>query len=464
MSLATDEPIQQIKKQQKHVTNPVRYQSIMPSFSNKKLLWLGCGLVLLLIIPLLVLLLSANKVHKTITNTHTTPIIHTKKSTTQKQQSEVLVYGTWTSQSSVIRATDLTTKNTKTLATLPLSIKKISILSNDSLLYIDQTNQKDQGQRISVYNIKEKQIITNIPAAQGYGIDDYVLSPDKKYLALWEVQLAPDTQTVQGGQARVYAVNLTQPSIVNLLYDESITQTIPIHHPQAISDEGTVYTDQFIPTDTKGGTGWAYGMSRVDFDGTNKQDIASMTNGTYSSQPKLSPDGDYLLFVGYDGKNGEGTEIKNGYRQALLTSNTVELLNIQTLKRYKLPNLPDTDTYSNVQWDQQTGNIILSILSPDATKIGVFLYDLAKLQTEQISLPLANGTPYGYVSKLPGNKTLIGLQSTDAPNLGNLGETYTYAYTQLAILDTNSKLSYLAVIDPFIQYITVLPGNFFNTL
>ncbi|HXC03833.1 MAG TPA: hypothetical protein VNZ86_03725, partial [Bacteroidia bacterium] len=281
-------------------------------------------------------------------------------------KTQQLVYGTWTSQSSVVRAVDIKTDDSKTVATLPLTIKKITVLSPDTLLYIDQTDSNDHGARISVYNIKEQQITINIPASDGYGIDDYVLSPDKRYLAIWEVQFSSDTQTLQGGNSRVYAVDLTQPTITNLLYDESVTTTIPIHYPRGILNDGTVLTDQFIPDDPKGGTGWAYGMSKVDFDGTNKQDIQSMTNGTYGSQPVLSPDGKFMLFAGYDGSNGDGTAVKNGYRQALLTPNTVELLDTNTFTRYKLPNLPKSNIYSDVQWDNESGNVIISILSQDS--------------------------------------------------------------------------------------------------
>ena len=379
-------------------------------------------------------------------------------------KTQQLIYGTWTSQSSVVRAVDIQTHDSKTVATLPLAIKKITMLSPTSLLYIDQTDSNDHGARISVYDIKQQQITTNIPASDGYGIDDYVLSPNKRYLAIWEVQFSSDTQTLQGGNSRVYSVDLTQPTTTNLLYDESVTTTIPIHYPRAILNDGTVLTDQFIPNDPKGGTGWAYGMSKVDFDGTNKQDIPSMTNGTYGSQPVLSPDGKFMLFAGYDGSNGDGTAVKSGYRQALLTPNTVELLDTNTFTRYKLPNLPKATIYSDVQWDNESGNVIISILSQDTKQMGVSVYDLSKLQYKQISLPSANSTQYGYISQLSDTTTLVGIQSTDPSNLGNLGPTYSYAYTQLASVDEKSTLTPLQVGDPFVQYITILPGDYFTNV
>ena len=422
--------------------------------------------IILLILAIIALLFPKNNSDKSqsATPTVTPSAVKTANPKTAAKNAQLLVYGTWTSQTSVIRAVDLTTDKTTTVATLPLTIKKVTILSNSTLLYIDQTDNNDHGARISVYDTQQKQIVTNIPAADGFVIDDYVLSPNKKYLAIWEVAFSSDTQALQGGQSRVYTVDLTRPSVTNLLYDETATPTIPIHYPRAILNDGTVFTDQFIPNDPKGGTGWAYGMSTVDFDGTNKQDIGSMNNGTYGSQPSLSSDGKYLLFAGYDGTNGDGTAVKNGYRQALLTPNTVELLDTKSLQRYKLANLPNSNVYSDVQWDNETGNIILSILAPDAKHMGVYSYDPGKLHLTQMQLPTANGTPYGFISQLPDTKTLIGIQSTDAANLGNLGDTYAYAYTQLAKLDSAGKLSYVSVEDPFVQYITILPGNYFKSV
>ena len=74
---------------------------------------------------------------------------------------------------------------------------------------------------------------------------------------------------------------------------------------------------------------------------------------------------------------------------------------------------------------------------------------------------MANGTQYGYISQLNGTQTLIGIQSTEQSNLGNLGDMYAFAYTQLAIVNDSSKLSLVPVQDPFIQYITMLPPNYF---
>lgn len=461
-------------------TTPTETTTSTPQPSNpkkplpKKMLLIAGGAILLIVIILGILFASVNskptQQSKDTTNNESTKegLADVKKnnqsSETAKANTHLLVYGAWTGQTSVIKAVDISNSNNYLLATLPLEIKKVSVLNDSTLLYIDQVDTKDHGKRITLYNMKEKAVNTSINAADGYVIDDYVISPDKKYISIWEVSMSPDTKVLQGGKSRVYAIDLTRPTIKNLLFDENVTLTTPIHYPRAILNNGTVLTDTFLPNDPKGGAGWAYGMSTVDFDGTNRKDIETMTDGTYGSQPTLSPDGKYLLFAGYDGSKGDGKAVVKGYRQALLTPNTVELLNTQTLQRFKLPNLPNGNTYSQVSWDHISGNVIITVLSSDADDTGVFVYDLAAQAMTKLAIPDNDATPYGYVSQLPDNKTLIATSDDKPSNLGNLGEIYAYAFTQLSVLDTKNTITNLRVQDPFIQYITILPGNYFKNV
>ncbi len=378
---------------------------------------------------------------------------------------QMMVYGAWTGQTTVVKGVDLGSSNSLLIATLPLEVKKISILSSQNLLYIDQVDTQDHGKRITIYNIKSKTSSLSIPASAGYGIDDYVLSPDKKYIAIWEVQFAQGSQVLQGGRSRVYAVDLSRPTVKNLLYDEAINTTVPVHYPRAILNNGTVFADTFMANDPSGGTGWAYGMSIVDFDGTNKRDIESMKRGTYGTQPSLSPDGKYILFAGYDGSKGDGNIQNSGYRQAILTPNTIDVLNTQSLKRFTLPNLPNTNIYSSVGWEVATGKIIYTQLSSDSQKTGLYSYDLGQQTPTEIVIPSEANANYGYLSQLNETKALIGSQDLSPSNLGNLGETYAYAYTQLALLDRpSSKVSYVSIQDAFAQYITLLPSNYFQSV
>lgn len=440
----------------------------------KKLIFIVGGILVLLLIVMVISLFSnssrqadkANEESAAVTPTESIEkVVTTPKAPNAQNPSQIMLYGAWTGQTSVIKAVDLGSSNSFLVATLPLEVKKVSVLSAQNLIYIDQIDTRDHGKRITAYNIKDKIANFSIPASTGYAIDDYVLSPDKKYIAIWEVQLNPTTQILQGGKSRVYAVDLSRPTVKSLLYDEQSSLTQPIHYPRAILNDGTVFTDTFMPNDPNGGAGWAYGMSVVDFDGTNKRDIETMKAGTYSTQPSLSPDGKYLLFAGYDGSLGDGKANKNGYRQALLTPNTVDLLNTQSLKRFTLPNLSKANTYSAADWEIQTGDVIITALSKDSTQTGVYSYDLASKTASKIVIPSQDNAEYGYVSKLNESKALIGLQDTNSTNLGNLGENYSYPFTQVALLDLpTNKVSFVSLQDTYAQYITLLPSNYFQAV
>ena len=449
----------------------------MKPLSKKMLYGIGGAVVLILLIVIIAIASGSSK--KTTDTTQKTTIsktpvggINQVKTTPtpakSKALSQTLVYGAWTGQTSAITAVNLGTSETTLLASLPIQVKKINVLSSNNLLYIDQTDYTTKlGPRISIYSIKDATITTSIPAAAGFSIQDYVISANKRYLAIWEVNYAQGATDLQGGQSRVYSVDLTNPTVTNLLYDETSAPTqidtpvVPVHYPRAILDDGTVFSDTYIPDDVKGGPGWAYGMSKVDFDGTNKLDLDTMQSGTYGTQPTLSPDGKYLLFAGYDGSLGDGNAQKNGTRQALLTPNTVDLVNTQTLQRFTLPNLPTSNEYTSASWDNETGNVILHINDTDPTKSGTYIYDLSSKALTEVVTP--TNAQYGIISEIAPHVELIGIQDLSPSNLGDLGDSNAYAYTQFALYDTaTSKANYISVQDTYPQFITILPPDYFK--
>lgn len=369
-----------------------------------------------------------------------------------------LVYGSWTGDGSEITAIDLASRVSTTIATLPVNIKKVTVLSPDTLIYMDEATQRDHGKKITIYDIKEGKVKKSIPAERGFGFDDYVVSPNKQYVALWEVSFAggPVMQ-----RSRVYAVNISNHSVKNLLYDEVVSG--PVHYPRAILDNGKVFTDTFQPNDPAGGVGWSYGMSVVNFDGSGKQDLSQMQNGTYGNQPSLSPDGKYLLFAGYDGSRGPGTRIKNGYRQAVVTPNTVELLNTQTLKREQLQNLSNANFYSKTSWDMSGRSIKIVQQSTSAEQSGVYSYNLGSKTASQVALPTEHEPPYQFLTQLSNEKLVIATIEESASGIGNLGSEYAQLISQLYIFEpASNNAASLQHNNGLIQYITTLPQNYFQ--
>jgi hypothetical protein len=376
-----------------------------------------------------------------------------------------LVFGSWEGDRSVITALDLSTHRSSTIASLPVSIKKVSVVSPTTILYVDETNRRDHGKRLVLYNIKEKTKVAEIPADNGFGIDDYIVSPNKRFVAVWEVSFAEGSEILQGGRSRVYAVDLTNPSAKNLLFDELSGADNPINYPRAILNDGKVFTDKFLPNDPNSGMGWAYGMSVVDFNGGNKRDVDSMTQGTYGTQPFLSPNGQSLVFAGYDGSLGNGNTLRGGIRQALLTPNTVELLDTTTLQRRKLSNLPNSNIYSSAFWDNLEGNLTVTLLSKTAGESGLFSYNIASGSLKKIEIPESPQDPYAFISNLTSDITLLGKADNSRASLGNLGEEYAASLTAIYAQDSVSGNLYDIRLDNSLaQYITVLPASYFQNV
>ncbi len=364
-----------------------------------------------------------------------------------------LVYGTWDSNGSSIKALDLTSGQSYLLANLPSNVKKVSVLDSNTLLYIDNTDTKDHGTQLAVYDIKKKISTPVSGTTDGFGIDDYVLSPNKRYLADWEV-VASSSGALYGGKSRVYTLDLLNPEQKRLVYDE--TADHPVHYPRGILDNGTVYTDTFLPNS---GAGWAYGMSVSNFDGSQKQDLPNMQNGTYGTQPELSPDGKYFVFAGYDGAKGDGTADVNGFRRALVTPDTIELLDTATNQRTKLQNIAQ-NTYPAVSWNNTSDSLIYTQVAPNAAEMGVYSYDTTAKTSQKIS---SNNTTPSIITGFSKNDFLIGQAGKSASNLANLGPTYTSALSNLGIFDsTTQKSSSLPVLDPFIQFVGLEPTSFFE--
>jgi hypothetical protein len=373
-----------------------------------------------------------------------------------------LVYGAWTGSGSEITALDLSNRTISSVATLPDTIKKVSILSPDTLIYINGTNLRDHGASLSIYSIKDKEETVSIPADNGFGIDDYILSPNKKFVAIWEVSFAQNSEILQGGRSRVYAVDLSNPTAKRLLYDETASADTPVNYPRAILDDGKVFTDKFIPNDPNSGMGWAYGMSVVDFNGSNKRTISSMSAGTYGTQPFLSPDGKYLAFAGYDGTLGDGSALRGGIRQALLTPNTVELLDTATLERRILENLPNSNTYSNVYWDNLGENLVITILSGPGGESGLFSYDIGSSSMELINLPEDSNDPYSFIGSLSPDIIIIGKTDNSRNSLANLGEEYAASLKSIYVKDNaTDNLQELRLNATLAQHIAILPANYF---
>ena len=365
-----------------------------------------------------------------------------------------LVYGTWTEKSSSILAYDLGTGDSGVIAQLPVNVKKVSVLSPTQLLFISNTNIKDQGRNISTYDLHTKETKVIYEASEGFSIDDYVISPNKQYIAVWEVQPNPESEVLLNGKSSVYTTKIADQTIKNVIYQEDAVTSNPVRYPVGILNNGTVFMDRFLPNNI---AGWGYGMSVSNFLGTEKQDLASMQNGTYSTQPLLSPNGNYLLFSGYNNNQEAGATIIGGFKQAQLSSNTIELLNTETLERQKLSNISEAHVYPQVKWDGNDA-IIYYQSSTDTEQNGIYRYSLVHKTSTKSTL---DGAEF-LVQSLSSTTELVGNKQISSTSVGNLGASYESPYVNLSLVTANQDETPLDLDTTFAQYIDTVPSNYFD--
>ncbi|MEK7559253.1 MAG: hypothetical protein AAB521_03035 [Patescibacteria group bacterium] len=372
-----------------------------------------------------------------------------------------VVYGYWTDKNSQIGAVDLSSGKIYGLAALDLKIKKVTIMTPSSLIFINKTDDSDRGREIASYNFVTKATTPIFQADADFGIDDYVISPGKRYIANWEVQVPSGALGLIGGRSRVYTINIQNPTQKNLIYDESITEGVAMHYPISITDSGEVFLDGFI---ANAGTGWANGMSYSNVSGSEKQNIPSMSAGTYSSQPVASIDGRYIAFAGYDGTLGTGTT--GGFRKEILNPNTievldtVEVLNEATKPRIKLSNLSSENRYTGVFWDKSSNNIIFSLVSKDPSQNGFYLYDRGNSSYRKIGAPADDSV----ITSLSNTQFLTGKSDRSSTAIGNLGPKYSSTFGSIAVFDASaSKTIPLNIGIPLVQYIGLLSSNYFSS-
>ena len=375
-----------------------------------------------------------------------------KEGTTNKDH-EKIVYGIWSQKESIIKEFDLETGQESTVATLPLNIKKVKFLSPSELIFINNTDDKDHGTNISVFDISTNKLRSLISSSGDTAIDDYVISPSKRYVATWEVTFNSDSSSLVNGVSRVYSVDLQTPQTKNLIYNEIANN--PVHYPRGINDNGEVFLDTFLPNTE---TGWANGMSTSDFRGLRKENITSMTNGTYGTQPVLSPDGTQLVFAGYNGTYGNGAEGKDGFKQATLTPNTLEIYDIAKKQRIRLLDLGRDGIYTGVGWDQGSGKIVYSAISNDSSKDGLFLYNETEKRAEKINLGEKKDGGV-FITSLSSGSILASEKSNSESSVGNLGDTYSSLDTRYSVIDSAGDYYSVNTSDIFMQYIGIAPSS-----
>lgn len=432
-------------------TPPAPSQPITPAPAEKKKISKKTLLIIGIVIG--VLLLGAGAIYAFMGNETKEPASQ-ETAQTQPAMSDIpylILYGAWSGDNSVIFANDLTSGKEYQIASLPEDIKKVTLVAPNQLLYIADTNRQDHGQSIKITDLTTGETTTIYSALDEYGIDDYEISPNGQYLATWEVKFLPGANSLIGGSSRVVTINRSNLTSNSTIYEEVVGS--PVNYPVGVTNEGNVFTDKFLPN--TGEQGFGYGVSVSNLDGTVKSDIPGLTNGTIGTQPNLSPNGRFLAMAGYDGSRGPGTANGTGYRQALLTPNTVVLLDTTTNETATITSLPNTDIYPLVRWNNDN-TLLVNIASQQNERSGTY----------QVNIDSQSLTPNPQVNdenmitvEAASDFWVAGLYDPASSSLGNLGKNYSQPFESLTLTDAQGKSTTIDTSVPLMQFIDVLPST-----
>ena len=332
-----------------------------------------------------------------------------------------IVYGTWERNNTVLHATTPDGKMDAVIARLPLDVKNIRPVSDTSFVYIAGVDTMDHGTSVVFYDVVAKQEQTVVTADPGWVIDSLIISPDKQYIAYWQVQFRPNTSILTGGNSRVYTASLGSfPATPNRIYDEVASANTPVHYPLFFDHAGRLYADGFTPNDD----GWNRGLMRTDSMGSNPPEQV-LAAGSYNADPVLSPTNNSIAYTSHDPSKGvllQGKATSGVFSTEGLNPNTVNLLNLDTMVPQMLV-AQGSRLYYDLTWRSDGSQLFIRSHGSD----GAQLID---------PIPLTVYMPAGTIEPLDGGNIIDGMilsfgtdgVVTGVPAgsgaTGNLGGTY----------------------------------------
>jgi len=375
------------------------------------------------------------------------------------ESTATLIYGVWEGGNSVVKAINADGSNHVTIARLPSNIKDVNVISDHEILFIAETDNQDHGKKINLYDFQTGQTKTLFETWPGFGIDDVVISPDKKWLATWEVKFASGAKILSGGDSRVYIAPLATPQNKIFIVDEyNVSSTNFLRYPLFFDSSNRLFLDTFGPN----GGGWNLGLWVVNADGSNLTPIPGMADGEFSIDPILSPDGTKIVFAGYDPSafpQLKAASTSGVLRPAIANPNLLQMMDLSTLQKTTLLGSADGIQYANPVWSEDKNEVFFEQFrvksETDSDYEGVFIYNLSSGQLASVS-SLIQATPL--LLNYSANDLFWGIPSQDTGNLGkNYESTFSsFSLTNLLSLQTTTLVSGLNL--QFIEVLKKAPG------
>jgi len=382
---------------------------------------------------------------------------------TQSKTNATLVYGLWSPGVVEVRTVNDDGSFDHPITKLPAKIKDIHVLNRSEVLYLSDTDSYDHAKRIETINTATLETKIIAEAEPNWGIDDVIVSPDKTYIAWWEVKFAAESKILLGGDSKVHLLNLDTGKSSMVIQEHSDKKS-PIHYPLFFDRQNKLYLDTFKPNT---GRGFYLGVSSVTPQNpTQLNPVEQLSQGKFSSHPLLIPNQNKIVFIGFDSKAEFILDQKikeDPKRLELDNPNQIVLLDLDSFSEKVIADSSLGKIYSDLSYSADGSKSFYTIYHwslPTGTirtvssqkQLGVYDNQNGSFQVYSNLLPI--GTK---VMNIYGNQLLLATLEKDS--LGNLGENYTETISKLASFDLNSNKSNFFYQRPKTQIIDLLSAQ-----
>lgn len=288
-----------------------------------------------------------------------------------------LVYGVRFGSGAEIRQINSDGTNDSIIGKLNSASRDVNIVGDNELVYIGGVSYENgefgRGKTIEKATTSEDPLLVEklyeIPARDAWAIDELIVSPDKQYIAWWEVKNPPGVEDHSSYSSRTWVMPLAGGTKVRIA-EETETQNQKTK-PLFFDNQNRLYTD----TVAQNPYNFYLGIKRF---ATSGQDLGSfLSDGSYNSWPKISPDGKYAVYSMYDGgQPAAGGGTTPATRVSNVNPNTLILHNLTNDQKTTVANSSSGSMYdSHIVWAHDSSGFAFEKLR--ATQYSPLLKTLA---------------------------------------------------------------------------------------
>lgn len=341
---------------------------------------------------------------------------------------------------------------TSLITTLPKDAKRVRVFSSTTIAFLKDTDGNDHAKTLAIRDINKDSEQAVYRPSDNFLIDEYVVSPDKKKAAVWEVKLADGSDQLLGGISRVVEVNLANGGY-QVLFTQSTKQpsdskelqnlwgkldsSVFVQYPLFYDASNTLYLDTFGPN----GGGWGNGIYTYDASSRKLAKYSALPAGSYSSDPVGAESG--TIFVVAEPNSSYG-ETRSEVIKA--QGESTKLVVFEGGKQSIVPLAAGVASVGNVviSSDAKTiayvGRQKITGTSGESTfEENTFIYDRSTGKTVELK---SNGfEPVEFVANgvlvlgKPDTTSYATADGAASPLVSNLGSKYSLNYSQYLVAD-----------------------------